>query len=77
MPCLVLRGTTEWVEAVESSDGPMVVVGLDADAATAARTGWPRRVVGRRRRGGRAAGLALAGAGAADAIVAALEATPP
>ncbi len=28
-PCLVLRSTTEWVEAVASSGGRMVVVGLD------------------------------------------------
>ena len=28
-PCLVLRSTTEWVEAVEGSTGRMVVVGLD------------------------------------------------
>ena len=35
VPCLVLRGTTEWVEAVAGSDGTMVVVGLDADRAVA------------------------------------------
>ena len=28
-PCLVLRSTTEWVEAVAGSSGRMVVVGLD------------------------------------------------
>ncbi len=33
VPCLVLRGTTEWVEAVEASEGRMVVVGLDCDLA--------------------------------------------
>ena len=33
VPCLVLRGTTEWVEAVAGSDGAMVVVGLDAERA--------------------------------------------
>ncbi|HET9085471.1 MAG TPA: UDP-N-acetylglucosamine 2-epimerase (non-hydrolyzing) [Candidatus Limnocylindrales bacterium] len=33
VPCLVLRGTTEWVEAVADSAGSMVVVGLDADLA--------------------------------------------
>ena len=33
MPCLVLRATTEWVEAVASSGGRMVIVGLDADLA--------------------------------------------
>lgn len=33
VPCLVLRGTTEWVEAVAGSGGSMVVVGLDAERA--------------------------------------------
>ena len=33
VPCLVLRGTTEWVEAVAASGGRMVVVGLDRDRA--------------------------------------------
>jgi UDP-N-acetylglucosamine 2-epimerase len=32
-PCLVLRGTTEWVEAVADSGGRMVVVGLDRERA--------------------------------------------
>lgn len=34
-PCLVLRGTSEWVEAVAASRGRMVVVGLDAGLAAA------------------------------------------
>lgn len=34
-PCLVLRETTEWAEAVAASAGRMVVVGLDAARATA------------------------------------------
>jgi UDP-GlcNAc3NAcA epimerase len=33
VPCLVLRSTSEWVEAVERSGGTVVVVGLDVDAA--------------------------------------------
>lgn len=32
-PCLVLRETTEWVEAVAGSAGRMAVIGLDADRA--------------------------------------------
>src|SRR6185436_14794547 len=33
VPCLVLRGSTEWVEAVADSGGSIVVVGLDAKRA--------------------------------------------
>ncbi len=33
VPCLVLRDSTEWLEAVAGSDGRMVVVGLDAGRA--------------------------------------------
>ncbi len=35
VPCLVLRRATEWTEAVETSSGRMVLVGLDAAAAEA------------------------------------------
>ena len=35
VPCLVLRDRTEWLEAVETSAGRMVVVGLDAERAVA------------------------------------------
>ncbi len=73
VPCLVLRGTTEWVEAVAGSSGRMVVVGLDRDRA--------RREIERLAPEDRAADLAreraatldLQPAGAADAIVAGLE----
>src|SRR5207245_1906533 len=34
-PCLVLRGTTEWLETLAESAGRMVVVGLDAALAVA------------------------------------------
>ena len=33
VPCLVLRSSTEWVELLEASDGRMVLVGLDREAA--------------------------------------------
>lgn len=33
VPCLVLRGTTEWVESVADSGGRSVVIGLDSHAA--------------------------------------------
>ena len=73
VPCLILRPTTEWLEAVAESGGRMVVVGLDArravaeldrlapigSAASAARV--------------RAATLDIRPAGAAEAIVSSLE----
>ena len=73
VPCLILRGTTEWVEAVAGSEGRMVVVGLDADKAVdaletlapAARAADLARL--------RATAFELQPAGAAEAIVAALE----
>lgn len=75
-PCLVLRGTTEWVEAVAESDGRMVVVGLDADRAIEAldRLAPVDEAAALARR--RAASFDLQPAGAAAAIVAALEPGP-
>ena len=72
-PCLVLRPTTEWLEAVEESAGRMVVVGLDRERAVAelGRLAPLDRAPEDARR--RAAGLALEPAGAAEAIAAALE----
>jgi UDP-N-acetylglucosamine 2-epimerase len=74
VPCLVLRGTTEWVEAVAGSGGRMLVVGLDADVAerALATLAPPDRAPDLARE--RAAAFDLAPAGAAAAIVAALEA---
>jgi hypothetical protein len=54
-----------------------VVVGLDADVAAAELDRLAPRESSADQARMRAAGLSLAGAGAADAIVAALEATPP
>ncbi len=73
VPCLVLRGTTEWVEAVAESGGRMVVVGLDARVAVEAlaRLAPTDRAPALAR--DRAAGFDLQPAGAAAAIVAALE----
>jgi UDP-GlcNAc3NAcA epimerase len=75
VPCLVLRGTTEWLEAVAGSAGRMVIVGLDAELAdrTLAELAPDDRAASLARE--RAAAFDLAPAGAADAIVAALEAT--
>ena len=73
VPCLILRSTTEWVEAVEESEGRMVVVGLDRDRARQAleRLAPPSSAPAAAR--ARAASLDLRPAGAAEAIVAALE----
>ncbi len=77
VPCLVLRTTTEWAEAVAESGGQMVVVGLDAIRVglelgrLAPIEAAPADAVTR------AASLNLRPAGAADAIVAALTARHP
>jgi UDP-N-acetylglucosamine 2-epimerase len=74
VPCLVLRETTEWVEALAESDGRMVVIGLDAGRAVAelerlAPAGRTETLARER-----AATLDLRPAGAAEAIAAALDA---
>jgi UDP-GlcNAc3NAcA epimerase len=76
VPCLVLRGTTEWVEAVAGSEGRMVVVGLDRARAAAelARLAPPADAPALAR--SRAASLDLPAAGAADRIVEVLAAAP-
>jgi UDP-N-acetylglucosamine 2-epimerase len=72
-PCLVLRSSTEWVEALGGSSGAMVLVGVDRGAA--------RRELARlvpddapTLAATRAATLDLAPAGAAEAISSALAA---
>jgi UDP-GlcNAc3NAcA epimerase len=77
VPCLVLRGTTEWIEAVEASGGSMIVVGLDAGLVAAELERLAPFAAAADLARARAAGLSLAPAGAADAIVAALEAGRP
>jgi UDP-GlcNAc3NAcA epimerase len=71
-PCLVLRGSTEWVEAVAGSGGRMMVVGLDPRLAAAglerlAPAGSTQALAAHR-----AASFDLPPAGAAEAIAAAL-----
>jgi UDP-N-acetylglucosamine 2-epimerase len=73
VPCLILRGTTEWVEALADSGGTMVVVGLDADRALAEIDRLAPTATAEADARARAAGLRLEPAGAVDAIVAALE----
>jgi UDP-N-acetylglucosamine 2-epimerase len=76
VPCLVLRDTTEWLEAVAGSGGLMVVVGLDAERARAelARLAPPDLAPAIAE--DRGATLDLEPAGAVDRIVAALDAWP-
>ena len=75
-PCLVLRGTTEWVEAVAESGGRMVIVGLDTATALrelarlAPADGAPDDAVRR------ATGLRLPESGAAERIAGALSEIP-
>ncbi len=73
-PCLVLRGTTEWVETLAGSGGRMVVVGLDAERAVRelARLVPHERAEALARE--RSAQLSLEPAGAAEAISEALAA---
>ena len=76
VPCLVLRGSTEWTEAVAASGGRMVVVGLDgARASTELARLAPRDESADLARA-RATSLSLRPAGAADAIVKALSLPP-
>jgi UDP-N-acetylglucosamine 2-epimerase len=74
VPCLVLRATTEWVEAVADSGGLMVVIGLDAQRAADELDRLAPADGAEAMARARAAGLHVAPAGAAAAIVAALEA---
>lgn len=73
VPCLVLRSSTEWVEAVADSDGRMVVIGVDADRASAelARLADPDDAPRIARE--RALALDVTPAGAADHIASVLE----
>jgi UDP-GlcNAc3NAcA epimerase len=72
VPCLVLRDTTEWVEAVEDAGGRMVVVGLDAELAIAELERLAPVATSRAAATDRAARLAIEPASAAEAIVGAL-----
>ncbi len=74
VPCLVLRGTTEWVEAVAGSDGRMLVVGLDADRAVEALATLAPPDAAAPLARARAAAFDLQPAGAAEAISTALDA---
>ncbi len=77
VPCLVLRGTTEWVEAVEASEGRMVVVGTDRARAVAELDRLAPSREAPAAAAARAASTQLAPAGAAAAIVTALGSVIP
>lgn len=76
VPCLVLRSTTEWLEALAASAGRMVLVGLDAERAAAelarvAPAGGAEDAAHER-----AAGFDLEPAGAAETIASTLVQPP-
>ena len=72
-PCLVLRETTEWVEAVADSGGSMVVVGVDRDRILPELDRLAPAGSAPDLAAARAASLDLPPAGAAERIGAALE----
>ncbi len=76
VPCLVLRPTTEWHEAVRGSGGAMVVIGLDAERAHAELERLAPAGSAEAAARARAAGVVLPPAGAAEAIVESLDAVP-
>jgi len=71
-PCLVLRDSTEWVEAVAGSGDRMVLVGRDRARAAAELARVAPHTTAETEAQARAASLRLEPAGAAEAIVAAL-----
>jgi len=76
-PCLVLRDTTEWLEAVADSGGKMRVTGLDMARATAFLARWAPAERSAALAAQRSRELDLRPAGAAAAIARALETRPP
>lgn len=72
-PCLVLRSTTEWVEAVADSAGRMVVIGLDRTRAAGELERLAPAGTSDALARARAEALDLRPAGAARRIVEALE----
>jgi UDP-N-acetylglucosamine 2-epimerase len=75
-PCLVLRSTTEWVEAVRASGGRMVVVGLDRERVLEELARLAPAESSEELARERAASLDLRPTGAAESIVAALDRRP-
>jgi len=75
VPCLVLRTTTEWVEAVGAAGSSAVLVGLDGEAALREISIRAPFAQGIERAVARAANLQLTPSGAAERIAAALTLT--
>ena len=73
VPCLVLRRSTEWTEALAGAEGRMVLVGLDADLAVRELAAIAPVERGDEIARERAQAIDLAPAGAAERIVAALD----
>jgi UDP-GlcNAc3NAcA epimerase len=69
VPCLVLRSSTEWVEMLAGSGGRMSLVGLDVERAVSELARWAPVEACQALAAVRAAGVAIAPAGAAAAIV--------
>ena len=76
VPCLVLRDRTEWVEAVGTSEGRMVVIGLDVAMASAELTRLAPARSAAADAAARAADLDVPAAGAAEAIASSLDTGP-
>ena len=72
-PCLILRSTTEWVEAVAESGGRTVVVGLDAGRFEAEISRLAPAEDAPRAARARCASLKLEPSGAAEAMTRVLE----
>ena len=76
VPCLVLRASTEWAELVAASGGEMRLVGTEGRLAAAALEELAPATEAPARARSRAANLALAPSGAAEAILTALDREP-
>jgi UDP-GlcNAc3NAcA epimerase len=75
VPCLVLRTTTEWVEAIGGTGSSAVLIGLDREAALREISLRAPLARGVEQAVARAANLALTASGAAERIAAALTPT--